>query len=378
MQDEAPCIKADLLQLSRLCNVHDLCLDLICQDADQQPVSFDLVSRMSALTSLTLGACSADGFSSLGNCSRLQAVTLKQCEDVVLWLSPADWGVLGQLTQLTKLVMWPVKQAAGFDAYAAALQPLTALRELAASAWTPHVVVALQGLSHLTALGGGWLPSADPLTVPICGQVQKLNSSCGAIPCNAFPNLLHVSLDGFIMPEALTSLSTHCCQLQSLQITALPDSFAAVRRTLSATAPVADRVAAVRSLSSLHHLTALDFSVTDGPEMHAVCQTAAALARCKLAVLRLVVDETTKVSSANLLGMAQVSGIKELSMWLLWPVLMLMADTAQTFVAGLSGVERLQLIVAAEEQHTKLSSAFGYIKSCGLPLPLEYSVSIVK
>jgi hypothetical protein len=375
MQVGGQCHRTDLLQLSRLCGLQDLSIDLSCRNQAEPLVSFKLVSQMSALTALRLSARSADGFGSLSSCVNLQQLDVLDQTGVSFDLSATDWCVLGQLTQLTKLDMWPVHLGTDCGACCLALQQLTGLHELSAGALASGVLAGLRHLPHLTSLGGDFLP-IDGLDMTFtCVQVAHLWASSGHLPCDAFPNLLHVHLHKRITSDALAALSTHCHLLQSLQHD-LPESPVANLLTLPAAEPVADRVAAVRSLSSLQCLRALDFCVQEDAEMHAVCQAAAELAR--LTQLRIVVRNTSDVTSSTpLFALARVSSIKNLALWVLKPSLLRQADLAKNFVAVLAGVKRLQLVVASELQHTQLSSAFESVESLGLPLPSRYSVSMV-
>lgn len=56
MQGNSLCNKTDLLQLSQLCNLQCLSVDIVCGNQGQHPVSLELVSQMSALTEVSLGS----------------------------------------------------------------------------------------------------------------------------------------------------------------------------------------------------------------------------------------------------------------------------------------------------------------------------------
>jgi hypothetical protein len=377
MQDGTLCDKADLLQLSVLCDLKELSITLENTEPDQNPVCLQLVSQMTALTSLQLSACNADGIESLRNCTGLQTLVLPYHVGVSFELPVSGWSVLGELTQLTELTLWPVKQRSNCEGCMSALQQLTGLHLVNFEKWAPYVLMGLQGLSQLTSVGGGWSAGDGSAVDVILPQVQQLWASEDHIPCSAFPNLLHINLFAAIPSAVLTALSRHCCCLQSIKLTCLPEASGGARRTLYSAEPVADRVAAVMSLSNLHHLTALDFSVADNAELLALAHSTAVLARQhKLAELRLVVPEESEVSSSGLICLGQLSGIDVLHVWLLKPALMQPPEMAQVFVATLAGVNELQLFVDVEEQQISLTNALDHAESCGLPLAPVHSVSL--
>lgn len=373
MQDGSLCSKADFLQLSSLCNLQDLQVELGVSHQTEHSVCFELASHLTALTALKLHVCTAGGFSSIGNCTNLQALVLPDMRGVVaLELRAADWEVVGKLTRLTHLELWPVVQRTDCVACQSALQQLTELREVNADAWAPQVLLGLQGLSHLTTIGGGWLPgvgSAEPVT---CPQIQELTYSYGDIPCSAFPKLLRVTVYKSVTSRALAALGKHCCLLETFRATDSP----ALRYTLDPDDSSAERVAALMSLVNLHHLTALSFSARDNPEVLALFSVAAVLARDQLKVLDVVGHSHSEVTSSGLVTLAQVSGLPVLQLSLLKPTLMRTSDVSHVFVSVLRGVGRVQLVVATEEQQTKLRNAFERIRSCGLPLPHKHVVSL--
>jgi hypothetical protein len=333
---------------------------------------------MSALTALTLSVCSADGIEGLHNCNGLQHLTLGYHEGVSFELPASGWSVLGQLTQLTHLGLWPVAQCSDLDVCCSALQQLTGLKEIGADFWAPEVLQGLQCLSQLTCVGGGWAASQGPPTDITCPQVVDLMGTQDRIPFSAFPNLLSIMMYECIPSAVLTALSKHCCFLQCITITCLSLS-ATPRsrvRTLDAAEPVADRVAAVKSLSSLHHLTTLHFSVSDDAEVLAVAYVAAELKKHALSTVRLLVAEDSQVSGSGMLGLAPASGIQELYVWVLQPILFVLPDAAHVFVSVLADVGELHLMVGTELQCSTLSSAFEHDSACGLPLPPVYSVAI--
>lgn len=355
------------------------------QEPNQATRQFPLVSQMTALTRLTIGVCSTAGFSSLGNCCQLQTLelVLADYEDKPFELSTANWEVIGQLSKLTTLRMWSLTVGdADCEVCLSALQQLTALRDLAAEAWSLGVLPGLQGLTNLTRFGGGWLSSDGPVSqcslYEACPHITDHAYSYGCIPCSALPNLLHLRLCNPITSDVLAALCRHCPHLQSLQNTGLPKDPYTISGTLPAAEPVANRVAAARSLSDLHCLTALDFSVSDNAEMIALSEVTSALARRKLTEARVIVRDSSQVSNMGLSSLAQMSGIQALHVWLLNPELVSDADSAQVFVAVLACVDCLHLTAATHAQRTHLRSAFEQVRSCGLPLPYEFSVSNVQ
>lgn len=311
MQVDNPCSKTDLMQLSKLCRLKHLIVDIPVINAADHPVGFDLVAQLTALTALDLAVGTAVGFGSIGNCSNLQDLQLKDCAVVQFDLRAKDWQVVGQLTQLTWLTLWPVVQRTGYVACRSALQQLTALRSLCADRWAPVVLPGLQGLSHLTRLGGGWSSTDGSAEPVVCAQVKELVFSYGHIPCRAFPGLLHISLYGFVPPHVLAALSKHCSLLQTFDVLDLTSP------TVDFGETTRERVAAVMSLSSLQHLTALSFCVMDNAEMLALTSVAAVLAKShKLTKLAVVVPHSAHVSSPCLLNVGQMSGLSMLRLHL--------------------------------------------------------------
>lgn len=334
---------------------------------------FELASHFTALTSLTLHVCTLDGFSSIRNCTNLQELVLPDVLGAVtLELSAADWGVIGQLTRLTQLVLWPVVQRTDCMACRSALQQLTALQELNADAWAPDVLPGLRGLSNLSHLGGGWLPGAGSAGPVICAQVKDLTCSYGKIPSTAFPELERITVYKSITSRALAALGRHCCLLESFGAKNMSD----ISHTLHPEDPVAERVAALMSLCNLHRLTALSFSVGDNAEMLALSKVAAVLARVQLQKLDVMVHSQSEVTSSGLVTLAHVSGLPVLNVWLLKPSLMRVVIVSQVFVSVLGGMGSVRLVVATEEQQTILNNAFEQIRSCGLLLPQDHEVSL--
>jgi len=370
MQIFKPCYKADLMQLSKLCRLERLRVDLPVVNAADHPVCFDLVAQLTALTALELTVGTSEGFSSIGNCSNLQELKVKDAAEVGFELSANDWEVVGQLTQLTYLMLWPVVQRTDCVPCRSALQQLPALQSLFANSWVPEVLPGLQGLSHLSRLGGGWLPGVGSAELVTCPQVQQLAYSYGEIPCSAFPGLLHISLYSWVPARVLAAFSKQCCLLQTIGI----DNPS--RPTLDFGEPVAERVAALVSLSSLQHLTALSFAVMDNAEMLAVSRVAAVLAKShKLASVSLVVPVHSEVSISSLLHVAQLSGLNMLRVQL-GPHFLDESDTLQSFVCALAVVQDVEVLVSTMHEFDTLSEAFAETSSIGLEVPLHYKVTL--
>jgi len=365
MQVDNTCNKTDLMQLSKLRRLKHMSLDLPVINAADHPVCFNLVAQLTALTALDLTVGTAVGFGSIGNCSNLQELKLADYVGVKFDLRAKDWEVVGRLTQLTLLTLWPVVQQTNYMACRSALQQLTALRSLCADTWAPEVLSGLQGLSHLTRLGGAWLSGDGSAGNVICAQVQDLYYSYGHIPCSVFPGLLHITLLGFVPARVLAALSKRCSLLQTFNVDD-PTS-----PSLDFAEPVAERVAALMSLSSLHHLTALSICVMDNAEMLALTRAAGVLAKSqKLTKVAVVVPDTALVSSPSLLNMAHLSGVNMLRLRL-GPHLPRELDTLQAFVCALAVVPD---VAVATYDFDDLTGAFAEAKSIGLELPLQYRV----
>lgn len=228
----------------------------------------------------------------------------------------------------------------------------------------------------MTELGGGWTARDAPITDVLCPHIQVLWATHDHIPCSALPNLLCVNLYRGIPAAVLVALSQYCCRLQSIRLSCLPDTPTHGVRTVHA-GHASDRVAALRSLTNLQHLVALDYAVTDDSELLALAHVAALLARHELRELTMLVQDTAAVSDFCLIGFGQLSGLGLLHVWLLKPGLMWAADPSRAFVSVLAGVRDVQLVVVEKQQHISLSNAFKRAEVYHLPLPGRHTITVL-
>lgn len=159
------CYQEDLLAISSLINLQTLELHVPpVQHFQEHPVTLQAVAGMHQLTCLEVSLSYREGLAALQACVNLRGLT-------VAWsslphrLKASDWKVVGQMTGLTKLALLShlaPRQPEAVAACCSALVRLTGLQELSGDYWRPALLPALQQLSQLTHIRGGWLDDDSP------------------------------------------------------------------------------------------------------------------------------------------------------------------------------------------------------------------------
>ena len=271
-------------------------------------------SCLTSLTQLQLPRELAGELDALGACSKLCSIELLGCSGKPLSqhteLSSADWQAIGQLTQLTWLLVdYPVLHDSAAAA-AAALARLVKLRGFVAySLGSDRLLPALRGLSGLTSLGGrvenalwGMVQSGAPWS----GLRELLQVSENLSP-RAFPNVTRLTIGYSIRTADLAFLTQHCPGLRELGVcvdgtNCQPTLYGVTHAQPEPTA----QVAAVQSLSSLRSLTRLEFAANYDGEVAALVNVACALVSGSLRHLVLLVPSASSVSAVALTQLSKV------------------------------------------------------------------------
>ena len=363
------------------------------QQQQQQPGSAGRLSGAQpsekfpgCLTSLTHLRLQRDLIGELGTlsaCSSLCSFHLLkpaagQVYRAVEEFSTADWQAIGQLTHLTVLrVGYPIP-ASTAPAAAAALAKLVRLQTFAASKLVVDVLPVLQGLSHLTAMGG-WAfdMQVNQATAPWPGVLELQASS--PIPCQAFPNITRLLLRESVNESELPLLVKHCPRLRELgarvSLTGIKGS-----PTLRPGAQLSAQVAAIQSLTALHCLTRLDFAVADNGQLAALVGTANALAAHKLRHLFVILPTPSKVSAVALMQLSRVANVCKLEVSLTNNRNLSISSEEACMLLSHWAADRVQvgIVVTDDTKGDMFWRALDWLKDSGLPRPRRLTVKALR
>lgn len=335
------------------------------------------LASLSSLTHLVLsiptvsGVCSISGCTSLCDLS-LQGAAVKGAE---LQLGDTEWDALGHLTRLTALDVYEGFQAVTVsDACTAALSRLGGLVALWGPLWTEDSLQVLSQLPHLSQIRGCWGAGQRENAAPtrasdlVCSQVTLLEVMGGDVPFQAFPNLLKLSLRSnttMLTLQALAGLAQCCPKLQEVWV---PVGQGPTHQNyiLDDTTPLAQRVASIKSLSRLEHLSVLGWKPSVDAEMAAVVAAAESLAKLKhVAVVR---ESGSRVSCVGLLHLARLVQVEKLE--ILWNDETVLPDVAGAtgLLSVLCRVPRLEVLAAGPRSEGRMQEARRSCEQQGLPL----------
>lgn len=150
----------------------------------------------------------------------------------------------------------------------------------------------------------------------------------GRVPFRAFPNLLMLCLYGsptLLTVEDLTDLPNNCPKLKELWV----DHRRQPAFTLGDTTPLPERLAAIKSLSRLEHLSVLGWKPSVDAEVAALVAALESLA--ELQHVAVVMERGSRVSCVGLLHLARLVQLDKLQ--IIWS-----DETRLPDVAGAAGL----------------------------------------
>jgi hypothetical protein len=229
-----------------------------------------LLSALTGLTRLESNVFDVATLADLCSCVNLQHLAVSMpWEERCYKLGPADWAGLAVLTRLTELRLMNVSMPEASPEACEALGKLTRLQVAAAGWWAEGLLPALTACAQLTELIGAleWSQGGAhaALSLPQVLLVSAPGSLLGPFArFDCLPNLqimrAGVLADGasytheFAMSASeLRHLCKHCTGLKELMLTVSDVSLCSLAGHLG-------NVAAIQSLTSLHHLTCLGFT----------------------------------------------------------------------------------------------------------------------
>lgn len=208
----------------------------------------------------------------ISSCTALQSLVLHTRTRVRP--SSSDWQALGQLVQLTKLHISPGMMPPDQDMqqYYSALQCLTDLQQLVAWRITAGVVPTLAALTKLTAVHGSWVAGGQAWDGDVaCEHVVRMIEASGLVPFKAFPNVEVVGLAGPLDVASWEALGSWCPKVRKIATsTPRPPMVRPAWPCFPSGAAGTERVATLKGLAQLTHLTQLQFNVSHELEVLAL------------------------------------------------------------------------------------------------------------
>jgi hypothetical protein len=206
LQVQEPFTRQDILPLA---NLHSLQRFGVSggskkrfQDSSEPLLSGQLARGLTALTCLDmLGPVSS--LRHVGSCKALRVLKTRGSRAAGEYESVGqqDWAAVGQLTQLTQLVLSSTKLLTATDDCRAAVSNLTRLQAWCVGLWSTDVLPVLAVCTQLTWLGGGWQQgSSNSTQAVVLAGVRELSETFFDPPFAALP--------GLTMLEQLKYLST--------------------------------------------------------------------------------------------------------------------------------------------------------------------------
>jgi hypothetical protein len=389
LQTEKPFSCEHLSVLGKLSNLQELTVHIpdpeaildVPGSASQQadaPQLYGWLGSLSALTRLVMSLPSISGLCSISGCTSLSDLYLQGAvvQGAELQLGQPEWDAIGQLTKLRMLYVSEGFQAIPTsDACSAALSRLGALVWVGCVLWTEDNLQVLSRLPHLELIKGSWGatqldPAAPPSVLdPICQHVTLLEVLGGVVPFRGFPNLLKLCLwsnNTLLTLDALAALSQHCSQLQELWVSKEP---VCTGFTLDDTVPLATRIAGIKSLSRLEHLSVLGWKPSVDAEVAALVAAVEPLA--KLKHVAIVLEMGNMVSCVGLLHLARPVQLEKLQ--ILWNDDSRPPDMAgaTALLSMLCHVHLVEMLAAGPQVEWRMQLARAMCGQQGLPLPQE-------
>lgn len=345
-----------------------------------------LLSGLTALTQLEGNFFAVDLPASIGSCMRLQKLAVCLRHDSQQ-LGVDGWACLARLTCLTELRLLNAHMFEASSEACAALRKLSKLQLIGAACWSPAILPALTACVQLSQICGKWIATSArayaPATAVLPG-VTVLAGAAGACPFESFPNLssfqgacladgLEFLHPGFGLPSILESLSQHCTNLCELDMTASSSSVAGRAYHSAEAAARSVRVAAIRSLTALQHLTCLKFTPRDDYELVALGHACSVLEGHSLQELHLNQGRNSEVTAAAFMQLRHLRALPKLFLHLVsQDAITDLATDALMFLSALSGCRAVQLrlpVFCEPPMLRKFTTALKDLRDAGLPAP---------
>jgi hypothetical protein len=394
LQAEKPFSCKHLSVLGRLSNLQELFVMMpdnsavldVPESAPQQPnpaKPYTWVGSLSELTRLAMSIPTVSGLSSISNCTSLCSLVLQGAvgQGPKLQLGEAEWDALGHLTKLTSLeVSLGFQAAVVSEACTAAVLRMGSLEILAGPLWSEDTLQVFSQLPCLSLINGCWgagqLGDIAPPRIldHVCGHVTCLEVLGGSVPFRAFPNLLVLCFYGgptLLTLEDLTDLPNRCPKLKEVWV----NHERQPSLTLGDTTPLPERLAAIKSLSRLEHLSVLGWKPSVDAEVAALVAALESLA--ELDHVAVVMERGSRVSCVGLLHLARLVQLDKLQ--IIWK-----DETRLPDVAGAAGllsvicrIRCVEVLVRGDDGEGCMQDARRLCGEQALPLPQELVIKML-
>jgi len=366
VQVAAPVTEPDIHLLASLHKLEHLTLQL---HEDEEISLAQMLAGMTALTCLSVNACSVQAMACVSSCGALQKLRLGCADGLQDELGPGEWDSLGLLTDLTSLELVNAHMYTAAPACVAALSKLNKLQVVAAAEWSADVLSAYTACTQLRKISGPWQAGGCTHGARF-SRLTMLDLAGGSPPFQAFPNVIALRLISSLAASDFVALSQQCKGLRSLLVNFSPKA----PTSLSPDQPHDVRCAAVQSLKALERLETVQFMVHDNIELVALAGVASVLVDQGLKHLSLF-NRNGCLTAGALLHLGRIPGLQTLHLELDERSLDAMSpDDVPMFLAGLCDVSRVLLILPCQQHVLMFEDAAAECAFVGLPAPHSLSI----